>query len=267
MPSATARRVPPSTGSVAAQVGGATPSSTSKPEGNTTLLSVTSPHTCTCSPATAPPGLTYRPATSRSPPDSSVPTRTTRSPATGFSNTSLTLLRSWLRAAFSRDDGDVYAAQPLHAQVLGEDQEAHVDVVLEPSEVGLSARREDGGVVEDADRCQDQNRYRHYPPGPDPVRKRHRRQPEAERVEDPEGGIPQTVPLVRSGERDDRRVGERERERRRNHCGHLGAVRPPPVAARCLRKPVLSYLARYLLITLLPCLPTHYLSSFQSSRM
>src|SRR5919107_1546832 len=48
---------------------------------------------CTCSPVTAPPGLMYPSIASKSPPDSSVPTRTTtRSPVTGFSITSPALL-------------------------------------------------------------------------------------------------------------------------------------------------------------------------------
>src|SRR5918998_3231192 len=117
------------------------------------------------------PRRTYRSATSIPPSDSSVPFP-------------VTFVRG-LCAGFSIDGGDVYAAQALDAEVLGEDQEPHVDVVLEPGEGGLRARREGARVVEDADRYQGQHDRRHDPPGPGLVGERQYRQSESHRVEGP----------------------------------------------------------------------------------
>ena len=69
-----------------------------KPTRPRTTVNHSSMMGCMCSPATAPPGRTYTSATSNSPPESSVPTRTTaRSPVTGFSRTSpaLDIVRSF----------------------------------------------------------------------------------------------------------------------------------------------------------------------------
>src|SRR3712207_3344652 len=120
-----------------------------------TTVNHSSTRVWTCSPATAPPGRTYRSATSRSYPDSAVPTRTTtRSPVTGFWYTSPALDILSPSPVASRSllfpGGKVDSTEALDAEVLGEDREAHVDVVLEPGEGGLSARWEDGWVVEDA---------------------------------------------------------------------------------------------------------------------